>query len=118
MLAEYYGLEQNGFAEYQTEQFTLDEDGSYSIGFHVTNSNYYVNMRNLRVYHISETTGIEAVEGNASVGRVCVYDASGRLISDMAASSVDEAVKALGKGMYVVKAIGMDGKTSAVKVIK
>lgn len=118
VLAEYYGLEQNGFAEYQTEQFTLDEDGSYSIGFHVTNSNYYVNMRNLRVYHISETTGIEAVEGNASVSRVCVYDASGRLISDKAASSVDEAVKALGKGMYVVKAIGTDGKTSAIKVIK
>ena len=39
-------------------------------------------------------------------------------ISDKAASSVDEAVKALGKGMYVVKAIGTDGKTSAVKVMK
>lgn len=119
-VAEYYGLEQNGFAEYQTDQFTLSEDGNYNIGFHVTNSNYYVSMHNLRIYHVSATTGLEQVENGAAAGfsRVSVYDASGRLVCNKAAASVAEAVEGLAGGMYVVKTVGADGKTSTLKVLK
>lgn len=119
-VAEYYGLEQNGFAEYQTDQFTLSEDGNYNIGFHVTNSNYYVSMHNLRIYHVSATTGLEQVENGAAAdfSRVSVYDASGRLVCNKAAASVAEAVEGLADGMYVVKTVGADGKTSTLKVLK
>lgn len=119
-VAEYYGLEQNGFAEYQTDQFTLSEDGNYNIGFHVTNSNYYVSMHNLRVYHVSATTGLEQVENGAVAGfsRVSVYDASGRLVCNKAAASVAEAVEGLAGGLYVVKTVGAEGKTSTLKVLK
>ena len=69
---------------------------------------------------MSATTGLEQVENGAAAGfsRVSVYDASGRLVCSKASASVAEAVEGLAGGMYVVKTVGADGKTSTLKVLK
>lgn len=121
VLAAYYGLQQNGFAVYETPQFTIADNKPYCIGFHVTNSNYYVNVRNLKVSYINDGTIINAVDGvhaAAKQGAVSVFDTTGRLVAKHANTTVEGALQQLPKGLYIVTTTDAEGNTATQKVMK
>lgn len=121
VLASYAGLQQNGFAVYKTPQFTVDTDEPYCIGFHVTNSNYFVNMRDLRVYYINDGSIPNAINGvNAAdnAGTVSVYDTAGRLVGKRDNATVQSALQQLPEGMYIVRTTDADGNVVTRKVMK
>lgn len=121
VLAAYYGLQQNGFAVYETPQFTIADNKPYCIGFHVTNSNYYVNVRNLKVSYINDGTIFNAVDGvhaAAKQGAVSVFDTTGRLVAKHANTTVEGALQQLPKGLYIVTTTDAEGNTATQKVMK
>lgn len=121
VIASYPGLRQNGFATYKTAQFNVSEDASYSIGFHVTNSNYYVNVRNLRVYFIQDgnvNVGINGVNAEGVAGETTVYDTMGRRVAKHENATIENALQALPKGIYIVRTTDADGNSSTRKIMK
>ena len=121
VLAAYYGLQQNGFEVYTTDQFTIDTDDYYSIGFHVTNANYYVNIRNIRICYINDGTIVDAITNIPVTDKndeIRIYDAAGRMVRHIAGSTIDTALTSLGNGLYIIRATNADGKTTTVKIKK
>lgn len=121
VLAAYYGLQQNGFQEYTTNQFTIDTNDYYCIGFHVTNSNYYVNLRNLRICYINDGTIVDAITNLPVVNKdakVCIYDAAGRMVSQRVNANYETVLSTLRNGFYIVRITDVNGKTSTVKIQK
>ena len=121
VIASYYGLKQNGFAVYATNQFALDEDGNYCIGFHVTSNGYYVNMRNLRICYIDENGTVNAINNvsfGANAATVEVYDTMGRCLNRLNNATVSEALSTLRSGVYVVRTTDSEGNTQTVKITK
>lgn len=121
VIASYYGLKQNGFAEYASNQFTLDEDGNYCIGFHVTDNGYYVNLRNLRIGYINENGTVDAINNvpvAANVATIQVYDTTGRCLNRLNNATISEALSTLRGGVYVVRTTDNEGNTQTVKIMK
>lgn len=121
VLASYYNLKQNGFETYTTNQFTIDTDDYYSIGFHVTSNGYYVNLRNLRICYIQDGTVVDAITGlpvSAQPTTVQVYDAAGRMVTQQTDTTVEKVMTSLAGGLYIVRATDNEGKTVTVKIMK
>ena len=121
VIASYPGLKQNGFAVYATDQFALDEDGNYSIGFHVTDNGYYVNVRNLRICYIDENGTVNTISNvpfGANAATVQVYDTMGRSLNRLNNATVGDALSTLRNGVYVVRTTDSEGNTQTVKIMK
>lgn len=121
VIASYPDLKQNGFALYATNQFTLDEDGNYCIGFHVTDNGYYVNLRNLRICYINENGVVDAISNvpfGANAANVQVYDTMGRCLNRLNNATISNALSTLSSGVYVVRTQDSEGNTQTVKIMK
>lgn len=121
VVAGYYNLKQNGFATYTTDQFTVPEDGTYSVGFHVNNSNYYVNMCNLSVSYIDDGTivnSISSLPATSLHGNVTIYDSTGRMLGSASATTAGKALSQYGSGLYIVRTTDAAGNSSTVKIVK
>ena len=80
-LKSHVRLFQNGFGEFTTPQFTVDEAGTYHIGFHLTATECKVYLRNVEVYEVSTVnTGIDAPLTPAA-GTTPTYDLTGRKVN-------------------------------------
>lgn len=119
-LVKYSDLKQNGFGEYTSPQFAVEKTGSYNIGFHATSADYYVSMRNLRVYYIreKEETAINAVGNAQQPESVSVYDITGRLVGKASADGARQLLSGAAHGIYVVRTTTADGQTTSKKVMK
>ncbi|HCD77716.1 MAG TPA: hypothetical protein DEQ27_05250, partial [Prevotella sp.] len=128
-------LAQNGFGDFQTAQFCVPEDGNYNIGFHITDANYYVDVRGVEVYSIGEPTPTSISEVNAQNGaiafnktngtlfvpagsKVAVFSANGAMAIDTVAGNEAVSLNSLAKGMYLIKVTTADGKTVSQKFVK
>lgn len=111
-VARYDELKQNGFEEYRSAQFAVETDGSYNVGFHAFASDYYIDLRNVRVYYIKEKDGtaVEGVSIAPQAAATSVYDIAGRFVGN--------SLHGASHGIYVVKTTTADGKTTARKVMK
>lgn len=111
-VARYDELKQNGFEEYRSAQFAVETDGSYNVGFHAFASDYYIDLRNVRVYYIKEKDGtaVEGVSIAPQAAATSVYDITGRFVGN--------SLHGESHGIYVVKTTTADGKTTARKVMK
>lgn len=135
VVASYSQLLQNGFGNYETEQFSIPETGAYYIGFHVTTANYSVSMQNLEVYVIKQsgTTGIEAVAKSgvlaynrsmaqlalpAGATAAAIYNAGGTLVANMAANGSSVDLSSLASGIYVVSVKDAQGNNYRMKIAK
>lgn len=121
VIAAYYNLKQNGFDTYASEQFTIDEDAEYSIGFHVTDNNYYVNMRNLRICYINDGSFVDAITGmpvGTETAKVEVFDTMGRKLAQTSGCSSEATLSAVNHGVYIVRTTDTDGNTRTFKVTK
>lgn len=127
------GLSQNGFAEFQTKQFSVAADGQYNIGFHVTGIKGNANMRNLAVYAVGEATNsiTEITEGgvvayNKSNGalfvpagsKVALYAANGTMAMQTVADGNAISLNSLANGIYVMKITSAEGKVMTQKIVK
>lgn len=135
VIASHPNLAQNGFGDFQTAQFTVPEDGNYNIGFHVTDANYYVDVRGVEVYSIGEPTPTGISEINSKNGavaynkasgelfvpagsKVAVYTANGAAAINEVAGNEAISLCSLAKGMYLIKVTTADGKTVSQKIVK
>ncbi len=134
IVASHPSLKQNGFGDFATEQFSVDEDADYNIGFHVTDAQYYLSMRGLCVYSIENTaTGIHDASDVQNVvaysqaakvllvpaaSAVSVYTVGGALVEAIAASGTTVDFSALADGIYVVKVTEADGSVHKLKIVK
>lgn len=55
VLQSYMGIEQNGFAMYESKQFSVAANGTYHIAFHVTNVKNRFGIRNIKVCYIGKS---------------------------------------------------------------
>lgn len=135
VIASHPNLAQNGFGDFQTAQFCVPEDGNYNIGFHITDANYYVDVRGVEVYSIGEPTPTSISEVNAQNGaiafnktngtlfvpagsKVAVFSANGAMAIDTVAGNEAVSLNSLAKGMYLIKVTTADGKTVSQKFVK
>ena len=136
VIASHPNLAQNGFGDFQTAQFCVPEDGNYNIGFHITDANYYVDVRGVEVYSIGEPTPVTSIsEVNAQNGaiafnktngtlfvpagsKVAVFSANGAMAIDTVAGNEAVSLNSLAKGMYLIKVTTADGKTVSQKFVK
>ncbi|MBQ8223248.1 MAG: T9SS type A sorting domain-containing protein [Bacteroidales bacterium] len=63
----YVNLYQNGFAEYQSPQFTVEETGTYHLGFHVTYTENYFDMKDISVGYVEQAGGGDEEVGDLEV---------------------------------------------------
>lgn len=130
VIASHPGFKHNDFGSFQTDQFCVTESGDYYFGFHVTNANSSLSMRNLSIYYI-DPTGINELETvkafayNRATATVLlpeaaryavVYDMQGRLVMKQNGNSIN--LKQLPKGVYTVKAITTEGQPLSMKVAR
>lgn len=54
VLESYTNLMQNGWGEYATRQFSVEENGTYHVGFHAGTVQNGMSVRNVRVMYIGE----------------------------------------------------------------
>ena len=138
VLAQHMNLKQNGFADFQTEQFSVPYDGIYNVGFHVTEANYYLDVRGVELYSIGEPTepdltsisnvknkvGLIAYnKANGSLlvpagSSVVIYSANGAMAMQTVAGEDAISIDALAKGMYVLKVTDAEGNTTSQKIVK
>lgn len=133
VVASHINIKQNGFGDFKTQQFSVPEDGNYNIAFHVTQADYYVDVRGLEIYSIGEPTGIGEVKGkigvvayNAASGsllvpagsKVCVYAANGAAVMHATSGTDALNLQSLANGVYVVKVTDADGKSTSLKLVK
>ena len=127
------GLSHNGYADFQTKQFAVAEDGQYNIGFHVTALEGNMSMRNLAVYSIGDpTSGINEVENGSVVAynkangalfvpagsKVALYAVNGSVAMQTVADGEAINLNSLANGIYVMKVTGVDGKVMTQKIVK
>lgn len=132
-VSSHKGLSQNGFAEFQTKQFSVATDGQYNIGFHMTGIKGNANMRNLAVYAVGEATNsiTEITEGgvvayNKSNGalfvpagsKVALYAANGTMAMQTVADGNAISLNSLANGIYVMKITSAEGKVMTQKIVK
>lgn len=132
-VSSHKGLSQNGFAEFQTKQFSVAADGQYNIGFHMTGIKGNANMRNLAVYAVGEATNsiTEITEGgvvayNKSNGalfvpagsKVALYAANGTMAMQTVADGNAISLNSLANGIYVMKITSAEGKVMTQKIVK
>lgn len=134
-LASYSQMLQDGFGDYETEQFSIPETGAYYIGFHVTTANYSVSMRNLKVYVINpgSTTDIQEVAKSgvlaynrcmaqlalpAGATAAAIYNAGGTLVANVAANGSCVDLSQLASGIYVVSVKDAQGNNYRMKIAK
>lgn len=131
-LASYTDLMQNGFGDYQTDQFAIPADGQYYVGFHVTNANYSAGVQNVQVYVINSTSGIESLSKAGAMvynrhaaqllvptdaTRVTILSANGSTVkSTVANGTVD--LSSLPAGIYIVNARDAQGNDYRMKIVK
>lgn len=128
------GLEQNGFARFETKQFDVDAEGKYYFGFHVTDVAHSITVSEISVYSIKpkqdgadgiigsgctaiaydRSTSILTVDGDVETLTVC--DAAGRVIAQTAAASVD--MTACANGLYIARATDRLGNVTCAKFVK
>ena len=134
VLASYPNLKQNGFGDFATDQFSVDEDADYNIGFHVTDANYNLSVRGLCVYSVENTTtgihdmaNMQNVVAFSKVGKtllvpagsaVSVYTVGGALVETITASGTTVDLSTLADGIYVVKVAEADGSVHKMKIVK
>lgn len=136
VIASHPNLAQNGFGDFQTAQFEVPEDGNYNIGFHVTDANYFVDVRGVEVYSIGAPTPVTSIsEVNAQNGaiafnkangtlfvpagsKVAVFSANGAMAINTVAGNEAVSLNSLAKGMYLIKVTTADGKTVSQKFVK
>lgn len=119
VIASHPSLKQNGFAQFETAQFSVSETGNYYVGFHVFSADYAVSMCNLAIYSVGTApTAIETAESAAALsydartatlsipmqaGAVNVYDLQGRLTLHTTSGQATISLATLPSGVYVVK---------------
>lgn len=133
VLASYPNLKQNGFGQFATSQFTVASTGDYYFGFHAFMANYSATMRNLVIYRLDKTTGIDTAEAASTVSydartawlsvaaagsEVTVYDLQGRTAARYAAVNDGVSLAGLPQGAYVVKVAVPGVKAQSVKILK
>lgn len=136
VIASHPNLKQNGFGEFTTEQFSVPEDGMYNVAFHVTDADYYVDVRGVEIYSIGNPTPVTCIsELNTQNGaiayskangalfvpagsKVAVYSANGAVALDTVAGNEAISLNSLAKGMYILKVTSADGKTVSQKIVK
>ena len=135
MVASYNNLQQNGFGDFETSQFTVPTDGSYNIAFHVTSADYSVSFQNLRVYYVQEVTdGLQPVVANGvcaynrasatlvlpeNAASVVVYDLGGDLVLNQKADAATTvSLSSLASGVYVVTVKDAQGRNYRMKIVK
>ncbi len=138
VLAQHMNLKQNGFADFQTEQFSVPYDGFYNVGFHVTEANYYLDVRGVELYSIGEPTEPDLTsisnvknkvgfiaynKANGSLlvpagSSVVIYSANGAMAMQTVAGEDAISIDALAKGMYVLKVTDAEGNTTSQKIVK
>ncbi len=133
-LAKYVNLCQNGFGDYECNQFAVEESGDYYFGIHYTNSTTDSYFDDLEIFKVVPAgLGLEKVWGapalvyNRSaallhvlkeVARVTLFDAQGRVV--YAAENGGELIdlSMLHVGFYIVRADYADGTTETIKIFK
>jgi len=135
VLNSYVELKQNGMADFQSRQFSVDAAGSYNVGFHVTKVEHSISLNSLEVYYIDVTSSaLEDVDGHksaevafvggilavpADADAVRVYDASGRLVWHQACRGEERVdLTSLQAGIYLVHVTSVDGNCTCVKLAK
>lgn len=135
VVASYNNLQQNGFGDFETSQFTVPTDGSYNIAFHVTSADYSVSFQNLRVYYVQEVTdGLQPVVANGvcaynrasatlvlpeNAASVVVYDLGGGLVLNQKADAATTvSLSSLASGVYVVTVKDAQGRNYRMKIVK
>lgn len=132
IVCQHVALNQNGFAEFKTKQFSVDTDGTYSFGFHVYDDNYSVSMRNLRIFYINPiisgdmttivpTMAYDRHSSELRVGaraRVDVYDIKGNMIVSLPVVVGNVNLSFLVNGVYIVKVTFANGNAESLKIVK
>ena len=138
VLASHNNLKQNGFGDFTTEQFSVPADDYYNVAFHVTNANYFVDVRGVAIYSIGEPTtpdvdptSINAVKigvvaynkANGTLfvpagSKVQVYSANGATAIDTMANGEALNLNSLAKGMYILKVTDAEGHSVSQKIAK
>ncbi len=109
-------LQQNGFAHFHTNQFVVDSEGKYYIGFHVLNVAHSISISDISIYYIEPVSGIyETITGN-TIAEVTVFDASGRIVAHAKGANVD--MSAFDSGLYIVRTTDSLGHTTTTKFVK
>lgn len=127
-------LTQNGFGEFETAQFSVDESGDYNIGFYVYDANYAISMRNLEIYAVGQPTDIRDAsvdikdiyyDAPASTlylpyeGFMAeVYDMQGMLVNKYTVEGDMLNLSELGSGIYCIKLSSSHGYKSVFKLVK
>lgn len=126
-------MKQNGFAEFETPQFSVPEDGWYNIGFHVLEAYYSVDVCKVAVYCLGDPT-VDAVKG-AQIGavaynrgngqllvpagsRVEVFAVNGAQVLNTVATGEALTLNQLSKGIYVLQVTDAQGHKTSQKIVK
>ncbi len=114
--------------KHEIKNVEIDDHGTYYIGYHIAERNFYFHLNQSDVAQTLTTTGIESV--GADRGGIA-YNAASGLISApqgwnlqvvgltgvIVARGVGRAdVSAVAPGIYIVAATDLDGKTHSVKL--
>ncbi len=134
ILAEYKALLQNGFGDYECNQFAVTENGDYYFGIHYTNvttDSYFDDLEIFKV--VPSGLGLEKVWGASAlvynrsaallnvskeVARVTLFDAQGRVayVVENGGELIDLSM--LQQGFYIVKADYVNGTIETLKIFK
>ena len=133
VIASYPNLKQNGFANFETAQFSVPEDGWYNIGFHVLEAYYSVDVCKVAVYCLGDPT-VDGVRG-AQIGvvaynrgngqllvpagsRVEVFAVNGAQVLNTVATGEAFNLNQLSKGIYVLQVTDAQGHKTSQKIVK
>ena len=126
-------LKQNGFGEFASQQFEVEADGDYHIGFHAYEVATTISMRNLEVYCMSEATGVAAQQAAAGIrfdratstlqlpdasSRVCVYNLQGQLVLSQTVEGQALNLSVLEEGLYLAVIYGAESGHTTLKFMK
>lgn len=64
VIQEHISLLQNGMRQFESQQFMVDADGGYYIGFHVTEAEVGVHLQAVEIYEVQIATGSGSGEGD------------------------------------------------------
>lgn len=130
VIATHPDFDHNGFGAFESDQFSVPEDGSYHFGFHVTNAKGFASMRELQIFYInttadgiSEQRPVESIAYNSTTqclivpGAATVYDLQGRAVLRLTGDGTFN-LGLLPTGVYTVKAVTAEGRTVTMKIAR
>ncbi len=134
VLMSHKNLCQNGYGDYETPQFTIPATGNYYVGFHTTNVNTSVSVRNLAIYYIdSDLSGVDELKEVSTLAynrassmlrvaenceSVILFDAQGRWVYSASVADTEVDLSGIPSGLYIVKAYNSNGTTDTLKFVK